>query len=405
MQMSMKKPWIVLLCGALIVTCAMGIRQSFGLFLPQMSVDIGISRTDFGLAMALQNLLFGLVQPFVGALADKHGAGRVVFVGALLYALGLAASAAASDAMGLHLGFGLLVGAAQSATTFVVVLGAVGRVVPAEKRSTAFGMVTAGGSLGQFLIVPLASMMLGDLGYQQTLLVMAAMMALTGLLAVGVAGRAMDSAGGNTGQPSAALMPVSAALREAAGHRGYWLINAGFFVCGFHIAFIATHLPAYLDDKGLGIAIGAQVLALVGLFNILGSYVFGRLGDRFPQKYVLSALYGARSLVILLFLMMPLSQASALVFAAAMGFLWLGTVPLTSGLVGRIFGIQHLSMLYGIVFLSHQIGSFFGAFAGGLIFDATGNYDVMWAVSIALGLAALLLHLPIADRNLRAVAA
>lgn len=369
-------------------------------------MEIGISRTDFGLAMALQNLIFGLVQPFVGALADKHGAGRVVLVGALLYGLGLVSAAMASDAMGLHLGFGLLVGAAQSATTFVVVLGAVGRVVPPEKRSSAFGMVTAGGSLGQFLIVPLASMMLGDMGYQQTLLVMAGMMALTGLLAVGVAGRV--TGGGSAASGAAAIpasMSASAALREAAGHRGYWLINAGFFVCGFHIAFIATHLPAYLDDKGLGIAIGAQVLAFVGLFNILGSYVFGRLGDTLPQKYILSVLYGARSVVILLFLAMPLSQASALVFAAAMGFLWLGTVPLTSGLVGRIFGVRHLSMLYGIVFLTHQVGSFFGAWAGGLIFDATGNYDVMWAVSVALGFAAVVLHLPIADRNLRAAAA
>lgn len=405
MQMSMKKPWIVILCGALIVTVSMGIRQSFGLFLPQMSMEIGISRTDFGLALALQNLLFGLVQPFVGALADKHGAGRVVLIGAMLYALGLAASAWASDAVGLHLGFGLLIGAAQSATTFVVVLGAVGRVVPPEKRSSAFGMVTAGGSLGQFLVVPLASMLMGDVGYQQTLLMMAAMMVATGALAVGVAGRADKPLAMNISQSSAAPLSAAAALKEAMGHRGYWLINAGFLVCGFHIAFIATHLPAYLNDQGLGVAIGAKVLALVGLFNIFGSYVLGRLGDKLPQKYILSTLYGTRSLIILLFLAVPLSEASALVFAAAMGFLWLGTVPLTSGLVGRIFGVQHLSMLYGIVFMSHQIGSFFGAWAGGLIFDATGNYNLMWGMSIGLGLAAVVLHLPIADRNLRAATA
>lgn len=405
MQMSMKKPWIVILCGALIVTVSMGIRQSFGLFLPQMSMEIGISRTDFGLALALQNLLFGLVQPFVGALADKHGAGRVVLIGAMLYALGLAASAWASDAMGLHLGFGLLIGAAQSATTFVVVLGAVGRVVPPEKRSSAFGMVTAGGSLGQFLVVPLASMLMGDVGYQQTLLMMAAMMVATGALAVGVAGRADKPLAMNLSQSSAEPLSAAAALKEAMGHRGYWLINAGFLVCGFHIAFIATHLPAYLNDQGLGVAIGAKVLALVGLFNIFGSYVLGRLGDKLPQKYILSTLYGTRSLIILLFLAVPLSEASALLFAAAMGFLWLGTVPLTSGLVGRIFGVQHLSMLYGIVFMSHQIGSFFGAWAGGLIFDATGNYNLMWGMSIGLGLAAVVLHLPIADRNLRAATA
>ncbi|MGQ3100020.1 MAG: MFS transporter [Sphingopyxis solisilvae] len=392
----MKRPWIVIACAAFIVTLAMGVRQSFGLFLPQMSVDIGISRSDFGLAMALQNLLFGLVQPFVGALADKHGAGRVVVAGALLYALGLIGAAFATDAIGLHISFGIFIGMAQSATTFVVVLGAVGRVVSAEKRSSAFGIVTAGGSLGQFLVVPLASMLLGDVGYQQTLWIMAGLVALCGLLAIGVAGR---SDGGTT--LAREEQSAREALREAAVHRGYWLLNAGFFVCGFHIAFIATHLPAYLDDKGLGIDIGAQVLALVGLFNILGSYVFGRAGDVLRQKYVLSALYTARSIVIALFLFLPLTHASALVFAGAMGFLWLGTVPLTSGIVGRIFGVRYLSMLYGIVFLSHQIGSFFGAWMAGLIFDWAGSYDIAWGFAIALGVFAGLVHLPIADTPVR----
>lgn len=391
MQSTMKKPWIVIACAAVIVTLAMGVRQSFGLFLPQMSVDIGISRSDFGLAMALQNLLFGLVQPFVGALADKHGAGRVVLVGALLYAAGLVSAALATSALGLHISFGLLIGMAQSATTFVVVLGAVGRVVSPEQRSTAFGIVTAGGSLGQFLVVPLAQMLLGDLGYHQTLWIMAGLVALCGLLAIGVAGRA------DGGTTEIADQSLADALREASGHRGYWLLNAGFFVCGFHIAFIATHLPAYLNDKGLGLAIGAQALALVGLFNIFGSYTFGRLGDMLRQKYVLSALYTARSAVIVLFLWLPLSQWTALAFAAAMGFLWLGTVPLTSGIVGRIFGIRYLSMLYGIVFMSHQIGSFFGAWMAGLLYDRMGSYDAAWGMSIALGLFAGLVHLPIRD--------
>ncbi|WP_439568472.1 MFS transporter [Sphingopyxis sp.] len=392
----MKRPWIVILCAAVIVTLAMGVRQSFGLFLPQMSVDIGISRSDFGLAMALQNLLFGLVQPFVGALADKHGAGRVVLAGALLYALGLIGAAFATDAIGLHISFGIFIGMAQSATTFVVVLGAVGRVVSPEKRSSAFGIVTAGGSLGQFLVVPLASRLLRDIGYHETLLIMAVMVGLCGLLAIGVAGRA-----GSSGTEEVEQQTAREALQEAVVHRGFWLLNAGFFVCGFHIAFIATHLPAYLDDQGLGTNIGWQVLALVGLFNILGSYVFGRAGDVLRQKYVLSALYVARSVVIALFLFVPLSHASALVFAGAMGFLWLGTVPLTSGIVGRIFGIRYLSMLYGIVFLSHQVGSFFGAWVAGLIFDATGSYNIAWGISIALGLFAGLVHLPIADAPVR----
>ena len=399
MTAAMKKPWIVIACAAFIVTLAMGVRQSFGLFLPQMSVEIGISRSDFGLAMALQNLLFGLVQPFVGALADKHGAGRVVLSGALLYALGLIGAAFATDAIGLHISFGLLIGMAQSATTFVVVLGAVSRVVSEEKRSSAFGVVTAGGSLGQFLVVPLASMLLGDVGYQQTLWIMAGLVALCGLLAIGVAGRTDGPALTDQFEQSA-----REALNEAAVHRGFWLLNAGFFVCGFHIAFIATHLPAYLDDKGLGIGIGAQVLALVGLFNILGSYVFGRAGDMLRAKYVLSGLYVARSAVIAAFLVLPLTHASALVFAGAMGFLWLGTVPLTSGIVGRIFGIRYLSMLYGIVFLSHQVGSFFGAWMAGLIFDATGSYNIAWGISIGLGLFAGLVHLPIADAPVRRAA-
>lgn len=393
MTNSMKHPWIVIASAAIIVTIAMGIRQSFGLFLPQMSVDLGISRTDFGLAMALQNLLFGLVQPFVGALADRHGAGRVVLGGALLYALGLIGAALATDAAGLHVSFGLLIGAAQSATTFVVVLGAVGRVVSPEQRSTAFGIVTAGGSLGQFLVVPLAQMLIGDLGYHQTLWIMAAMVASCGLLAIGFAGR-NDVAAASSGMVD---QTIGEALREASVHRGYWLLNAGFFVCGFHIAFIATHLPAYLNDHGLGLAIGAKVLALVGLFNIFGSYFFGRLGDRLRQKYVLSALYTARSVVIVAFLLAPLSSWSALAFAAAMGFLWLGTVPLTSGIVGRVFGIRYLSMLYGIVFLSHQIGSFFGAWVAGLLYDRLGSYDAVWAMSIALGFFAGLVHLPIKD--------
>ena len=247
----MRRPWTVILCAATIVTLAMGVRQSFGLFLPQMSVDIGISRSDFGLAMALQNLLFGLVQPFVGALADKHGAGRVVLAGALLYALGLIGAAFATDALGLYVSFGLLIGMAQSATTFVVVLGAVGRVVSPEKRSSAFGIVTAGGSFGQFLVVPLASKLLRNIGYHETLLIMAVMVGLCGLLAIGVSGRAE-----NSGTLEVEEQTAQQALREAAVHRGFWLLNAGFFVCGFHIAFIATHLPAYLEDKGLGTEIG-----------------------------------------------------------------------------------------------------------------------------------------------------
>ena len=387
----MRKPWIVITSAALIVTLAMGVRQAFGLFLPQMSVALDIGRGDFGLALAIQNLLFGLAQPFVGALGDKYGAGRVVLAGTILYVAGLLAAALAGDALGLQLSFGALIGVALSATTFVVVLGAVGRVVPAGRRSLAFGIVTAGGSLGQFLVVPAAQLLLGELGYRLALVALAGGIALMTVLALGVAGRPAVKT------ESGADQSLGQALREASRHRGYWLLNAGFFVCGFHIAFIATHFPAYLNDRGLGLEIGASALALVGLFNIFGSYLFGLSGDYWRKQYVLSGLYAARALVIALFLAVPLSSVTALVFAAAMGFLWLGTVPLTSGLVGQIFGIRYLSTLYGIVFLSHQVGSFFGAWLAGLFYDRTGSYDAAWAASIALGLLAALVHLPIRD--------
>jgi predicted MFS family arabinose efflux permease len=387
----MRKPWIVIACAALIVTLAMGVRQSFGLFLPQMSLALEIGRGSFGLALAIQNLLFGLAQPFVGALADRHGAGRVVAVGTLIYVIGLAAAAAAGSALGLHLSFGILVGIALSATTFVVVLGAVGRVVAPERRSLAFGIVTAGGSLGQFLVVPAAQMLLVELGYGIALVALAGLVSLKVVLAIGVAGR--PSTAGDAG-PS---QSIGEALREASRHRGYWLLNAGFFVCGFHLAFIATHFPAYLDDRGLGLQIGASALALVGLFNIFGSYLFGLSGDHWRKKYVLSGIYAGRAAVIALFLAVPLTTATALMFAAAMGFLWLGTVPLTSGLVGQIFGVRYLSTLYGIVFLSHQVGSFFGAWLAGLFYDWTGSYDFAWGASIALGLLSALVHLPIRD--------
>lgn len=387
----MRRPWTIILCGAAIVTLAMGVRQAFGLFLPQMSIALDISRGDFGLALALQNLLFGLVQPFVGAIADKHGAGRVIFLGALLYIGGLVGAALATSAIGLHLSFGVAIGMALSATTFVVVLGAVGRVVPPHRRSLSFGIVTAGGSLGQFLVVPAGQMLLSELGYRLALVALAGLIAMCCVLAPGLAGRPSPA---DHAEPPQGL---SQALGEAGRHSGFWLLNAGFFVCGFHVAFIATHFPAYLNDRGLGLQIGATALALIGLFNVFGSYFFGISGDRFRKKWLLSAIYGGRAVILTLFLLVPLTNASALLFAAAMGFLWLGTVPLTSGLVGHIFGTRYLSTLYGVVFLSHQVGSFFGAWAAGYFYDLLGSYDAAWAASIALAVLAAILHLPIKD--------
>lgn len=386
-----RNPWLVVACGAAIVTLAMGVRQAFGLFMRPIGADLGIGRDVFGLAIAIQHLLFGLAQPFVGALADRHGAGRIVAGGALLYAGGLALAAVATGALGLHLSFGFLVGVALAATTFVVVLGAVGRVVPAHRRTLAFGLTTAGGSLGQFLVVPGAQGLLTELGWRTALIVLAGLIALIVGLSAGIAGKPPATEGAGPAQS------LREALAEAGQHRGYWLLNAGFFVCGFHIAFVATHLPAYLTDGGLDARIGAMSLALVGLFNIFGSYLFGAWGDRWRKKYLLSGIYTARAALIAWFVAVPLTDATALIFAAGIGFLWLGTVPLTSGLVGQIFGVRYLSTLYGIVFLSHQVGSFFGAWAAGYAYDLTGNYDFAWSASIALGLFAGLIHLPIRD--------
>lgn len=387
----------MIVCGAVIVSIAMGIRQSFGLLQPELGVTLGLSRSEFGLALAVQNLVFGLVQPFVGAIADRHGVGRVVLAGALLYAAGLAVTALAGSVLGVEIGLGLLVGLALSGTTFVVILGAVGRAVPRARRGTAFGIVTAGGSLGQFLLVPATQMVLGSVGYRETLLIMAGGVALSGLLALGMAGRPADEeAGEEEGLPQS----PGTVLCDACRHRGYWLINIGFFVCGFHVTFILTHFPAYLNDKGLGLAVGGQALALIGLANIFGSILFGRAGDWMREKYVLSGLYAARAVIIALFLLAPLSQASALAFAAGMGLLWLGTVPLTSNLVGRIFGMRHLGMLYGIAFMNHQIGSFFGAWFAGLLYDRSGSYNAVWAISIGLGLLAALVNLPVRDAPL-----
>ncbi|CAO4175831.1 MFS transporter [Methylorubrum populi] len=387
-------PLIALACGAVIVTIAMGIRQAFGLFMRPVELELGVGRESFGLAMAVQNLIFGLVQPFVGALADRYGAGRVAASGGLLYALGLVLAAFASNALGLTLTLGFLVGLALAGVTFVVVLGAVVRLMPPERRGAAAGIVTAGGSVGQFLLVPATQIAVDGLGWRGALLAAAALAALMTPLAIGIVRPAATSV------PAASAigdLSFGAALRQASTHRGYWLLNAGFFVCGFHIAFVSTHLPAFLADAGLDPGVGARALALVGLFNILGSYAFGVAADRLRKKYVLSWIYAGRALVMALFLAFPITPLSATLFACAMGFLWLGTVPLTSGLVGQIFGVRYLSTLFGIVFMSHQVGAFFGAWGAGFIFAQTGSYDMAWIISIGIALLAGLLNLPIRD--------
>jgi len=388
------RAWTMILAGAVIVTLSMGVRQSFGLFLQPLGLELGVDRQTFGLIVAGQNLLFGLLQPFVGAWADRHGAGRVAVVGAAVYAVGLIIAATAVNALGLAVGFGALVGLAMAGCTFTVILGAVGKIVPAEKRTLAFGIVTAGGSLGQFLVVPAAQGLLDALDWRLTLFVMAGLIAVIALLAIGIAGKPPASIGRQDGPP------IREALKEAFADRSFWLLNAGFFVCGFHIAFVGTHLPSYIRDQGLPAEVGAWSLALIGLFNIAGSWLWGAWGSKRSKKNLLALLYGLRSVTIVLFMILPLSSVSVLVFAATFGFLWLGTVPLTNGLVAQIYGLRHLSALGGIVFLSHQIGAFLGAWTAGVAFDVTGSYNLIWMVSIALGLLAAAANLPIREAPL-----
>lgn len=392
-----RRAWLMIVTGALIVTLSMGVRQAFGLFLRPIGLDLQIDRQTFGLVIAAQNLIFGLAMPFVGAWADRIGAGRIAVGGALVYLAGLVVAAFASDALGLMLGFGVLTGVAMAGVTFVVVLGAVGRAVQPHERTLAFGIVTAGGSLGQFLVVPAAQGWLDAYDWRATLAILAALVALIIPLALGVAGRPPVADDAHEKQS------LETALTEAGTDRSFWLLNLGFFVCGFHIAFVGTHLPAYIRDQGLSAGVGAASLALIGLFNIAGSWLWGVWGSTGSKKHLLALLYTLRGVAIAIFLIVPLSPVSVLVFAATFGFLWLGTVPLTNGLVAQIYGVQHLSALGGIVFLSHQVGAFFGAWSAGWAFDATGSYLVIWLISIALGLIAGLANLPIREAPLARV--
>ncbi len=385
----------VLVCGAAIVAVAMGVRQSFGIFLRPVAMDLGIGREAFAFAIAIQNLLFGLAQPAVGLIADRLGAGRVVAAGAVVYAAGLVLATVSRDPATLSVTLGILVGLGLSGTTYVVVLGAVGRAVAPERRSLAFGIVTAAGSFGMFAVVPGAQAVLTSFDWQIAFLALAASVALTGLLGLGVAGRPDPAAGGAPPQS------VIAALDEAGRRSGYWLLSLGFFVCGFHIAFIATHLPAYLADHAISPQASAYALAMIGLFNILGSYGFGALGGRWRKKYLLAAIYLARAALFAVFLIVPLTPVAAIAFGAAIGFLWLGTVPLTSGMVAQMFGARYLSMLYGVVFLWHQLGSFLGVWLGGIAYDLTGSYDMVWLAALALGVIAAAIHLPIKDAPAR----
>jgi MFS family permease len=390
---SWRTPALILLCGGLIMTLAMGARHGFGLFLQPMSMAQGWGRETFAFALALQNLVWGAAQPFTGLIADRYGAGRVLLTGSILYVVGLVLMAYSSSGADLALSAGLLIGLGLSGTTFSIVYGVLGRTFPAERRSQVLGIAGAAGSFGQFAMLPGTQALITGIGWMGALLVLAAVAALMAPLSAVLAEPGRDASHRPT-------QSVAAAIREAAAHRGFWLLTFGYFVCGFQVIFIAVHLPAYLADNGLPGNVGVACLALIGFFNILGTWGAGMLGARLPKKYLLAFIYVARSVIIVAFIAVPPTPTSAYLFAAAMGLLWLATVPLTNGIIAQVFGVAYLSMLGGFVFFSHQIGSFLGAWLGGVLFDRSGSYDIVWWISIALGLVAMAANLPINERPL-----
>ena len=383
-----------IVAGALILSAALGVRQTFGLFVEDFSLGHGLPMAQVAFAIALHNLVWGIAQPFAGGMADRYGAAPVVLFGAVAFALGLALPALAPSGSMLVLGMGFLVGIGISCTSFGVVMTAVGRAAPAERRSVAMGFAGAGGSLGQMLLVPLAQVTSHWMGTATALMVLAAC-----ILAVAPLGILLDRAEGQAApRQEPAAVSLQTALTQALQHNGYCLLTLGFFTCGFQLAFIATHLPAYLTLCNMPTGVSATALAVIGLFNMIGSWACGWLGGRYPQQHVLGWLYLIRGVAIAAFFLAPKDQFTVLLFAAIMGLTWLGTVPLTSGLVAKVFGTRHLGTLFGICFLSHQVGSFLGAWAGGYVFALTGSYTAIWIATAAAGFLAALLHFPISDR-------
>ena len=389
-----RTPTAMLICGGLILMLGMGLRHGFGLFLQPMTIELHWGRETFALALAVQNLVWGATQPFAGVLADKYGSGRVVLGGALLYVAGLALMAHPGAPWTFVLSAGVLIGIGLSGVTFSVISGVLGRAFPPEKRSMALGISAAAGSFGQFAMLPITQTLLSQIGWHGALLALAAVGLLMAPLAAGMVER-------RERQVHAFEQSAREAMHEALGHRGYVLLTLGFFVCGFQVVFVGVHLPSYLIDKGLPAHVGVTALALIGLFNIVGTYTTGWLGSRMPKRYILSFIYFARAVVISLFIWLPLSALSVYAFAVALGLLWLSTVPPTNSIVGQVFGVRYMAMLTGVTFFSHQIGSFLGAWLGGFLFDRLGSYDLVWYLSIALGVVAGLINLPIDEREIR----
>ncbi len=380
----------VLLCGAMIVTLSMGIRHGFGLWLQPITLDRGWTRETFAFALAIQNLAWGIAGPFAGMLADRFGASRVLIAGSLLYAGGLVLMGLATSGLAFTGSAGLILGLAQSGTTYAVVYGVIGRNVAPDKRSWAMGVAAAAGSFGQFLMVPVENWLIGSFGWQNALF-------LLGCFALAIVPLAFGLK-----EPAAAKLTglhqsIGSAVSEAFRYPSFQLLMAGYFVCGFQVVFIGVHMPSYLKDHGLTPNVATTALALIGLFNVIGTYAAGSLGQRMPKRYILSTIYALRSVAIVVFLSVPLTPWSVYIFASVMGVLWLSTVPPTNAVIAQIFGVQYMSMLGGFVFLSHQVGSFLGVWLGGKLYDSTGSYDVVWWIAVALGIFAAIVNLPVRE--------
>ncbi len=381
---------VVVIAGCLIAAVTNGVRNSFGLFTLPVTSGLGISRETWALAIAIQNIAWGIAQPFAGAIADRYGTGRVVAVGLAVYAVGLVLSAVSPTGTALYFTAGIVAGAGFATCSFSIIMAAFGRAIPPEKRSFIFGIATAASSFGQFLFAPISQGFISAFGWQSAFIWLAAIVVCALPLTAGLRGRSESV-------PGEADLPFMEAIARAWGYGSYRLLVIGFFVCGFHLAFISVHLPAYLVQCGLPPSVGSWSLAIIGLFNIAGSLLSGYLGSRVPKQLLLASIYLGRAIAFALFMLLPVTPASAYVFSAAIGLLWLSTVPLTAGLVSLFFGPRYMGMLYGIAFFSHQVGSFMGAWLGGYVFDTTGSYSIMWYLGIMLGVGSAVLHLPIKE--------
>jgi MFS family permease len=394
-----RTPAVIVLCGCLIGLLTFGPRSAAGQFLTPLSFANGWGRDVFSMAFAIQNLLWGVGQPFAGAIADRFGTVRVLCAGAIMYGLGLAIMAYATDPLVLDFSAGVLIGFGLAGCSFNLVLSAFGKLVPEARRSLALGAGTAAGSFGQFLFSPLARVLIDAFGWQPALLIFAA-----GLLLVLPLSLALATPRATSGTGRAAPQSLKQALAEAFGHRSYVLLVLGFFTCGFQLAFITVHLPAYLVDRGLSAEVGGWTIGVIGLFNIAGSLSAGWLSTRMPKRYLLSGIYFVRAAAVLAFIVFPVSTASAIVFGAVMGLMWLSTVPPTASLVAVMFGNRWGGMLYGFAFFSHQVGGFLGVLLGGLAFERTGSYDAIWCLSILFGVLSALINLPIVEKPVQRLA-